>query len=118
MKIRNGFVSNSSSSSFIVKEKDLHIIQKANINFVKVQDMLKDFEMLEKSITNIETKYINNLYDAFSDIKYSFETIHNTIIKLKGILLTYGTDIYITDSYDRDYAYRLGFNFEVYKGDL
>ena len=118
MKIRNGFVSNSSSSSFIVKEEDLHIIQKANINFVKVQDMLKDFEILEKSITNIETKYVNNLYDVFDDIRYNFAEIRDTIFKLKGILSKYGENIYITESYDRDYAYHLGFDFEVYKGDL
>ena len=52
MKIRNGFVSNSSSSSFILKtSEDMALALRYNIKFYKVSDIInvleKEYESLK-----------------------------------------------------------------------
>lgn len=70
MKIRNGFVSNSSSSSFVVKG---FIIPKEDINFDKLTN-----KILEK-YPQLETDYMISLKEAeyFDEYEYAYELMSN-----------------------------------------
>lgn len=70
MKIRNGFVSNSSSSSFVVKG---FVIPKEDINFDKLTN-----KILEK-YPQLETDYMISLKEAeyFDEYEYAYELMSN-----------------------------------------
>ena len=110
MKIRHGFVSNSSSSSFVIAVKDGDL----ESNFKKVLDGIKtteDFpmkELVERFISIITGAFVDNAteytYDGFMDEfcwePGDFESQHPEIYdKVKN----YGWKLYEGSVSDRDY---------------
>ena len=132
MKIRTDFVSNSSSSSFIVNEHNKAIFEECfpgrklidlNDIIVKLINMnsfmTEQYESLERIVGD---KYGSG--QMFDDIFYSIDSLktilEENIEDLKQIQYEHDGDseIYITEPIDRDQAYMLNFNAELFKGDL
>lgn len=127
MKTRNGFVSNSSSSSFLIlgKERMKEVSESLkNLAFFKVKDLveifgnltLNDLENFDSSRKDIPEYMASDSYDCHNLVDYFYD--------LKFVLsinFNFNQDeIYITDAVDRDWAYERPalMDLPVFKGDL
>ncbi len=118
MKTRQGFVSNSSSSSFIIDEADTKIFINYDIKFIKVSDLIEKIKVIiDKAPDNYTPVYLDYYTLKESGLEeYSFldGDARSVIEELKHKPL----DKYITEPYDRDMAFEANFNFELFEGDL
>lgn len=96
MKTRIGFVSNSSSSSFIVPKSDEHEARKFGLKLIPVSDIKKTLKQFDDWGIGFVTEHIGIHYDI-------------------GFLLD---GDFITEPMDRDVAYEKGIHFKVFEGDL
>lgn len=116
MKTRQGFVSNSSSSSFIIRSNQIEIAESYGLKLYSINTILK---ILKKKINTIKKQnlllekqnfptYFEWQYpEIFEDTNLSsLENLYNQFEKYKND--------YITNSYDRDEAYRLDFPFIIF----
>ena len=132
MKIRTDFVSNSSSSSFIITEHNKSDFERCfpngkliNLNDIIVKlinmnsFMTEQYESLERIVG--DKYYSGKMFDdIFYDIDSLKTTLEENIEDLKQIQYEHDGDseVYISEPIDRDRAYRLNFNAELFKGDL
>jgi len=117
MKIRNGFVSNSSSTSFIVPANMKDEAERRHLKLFKVSELIDRMSPLveaAKKMSNWDDEdypyfFIYSMCEI--DIPY-----YNQLVELEGEL----PGAYISDSYDRDYAYENGTSerFSAFETDL
>jgi len=108
MKIRNGFVSNSSSSSFVVRERQKKEAEEKGLRLIAVKDilaLLKIIKDAEQKISEEEMDFI------ISHCGYSYT--NDMIEDLEKI-----KDGYLSAPFDRDRAYESGIDYPVFEGDL
>ena len=122
MQKRYGFISNSSSSSFIIKDADeMEQAEKLNCEVYPVKNIIDYYQQIYDAISKISVSSENVLpeymrasyYDNFTSIKNLLEDLKETIKRFESI-----KDYSITSPVDRDYAYRLDIDLELYEGDL
>ena len=116
MKNRNGFVSNSSSSSFIVKKEDKLKAKEFGLQLVSVKDIkakLAKIDQKKKEIAQIQKDLGDmGLYFMREDYGYTSYSVH--YLEMAGL----EDEDYITEPFDRDEAYMAGIKFNVFEGDL
>ena len=113
MKIRNGFVSNSSSSSFIVKASGGREANDKGLCLIKVKEIKAIFremeEVVKKNRDKLLTLGLNFMFE------YNGPWIGDyTLESFDGL----DDEDYISEPYDRDRAYEQGIDYPVFAGDL
>ncbi len=111
MKIRQGFVSNSSSSSFVVHEADLQEMEDFRIKVYKIKDLLSVMETVKKCIDEIES---NMPFFMWQELSWFTPQYYKEIVELHKRY----PECYITEEYDRDQAYRNNWSYETFETDL
>ena len=98
MKTRYGFVSNSSSTSFYVAENQKQRAEECGLELVAVSDILFALKAIEPV-----------------EFLVGYGDVLNTIERLEKI-----EGGYITAPYDRDWAYKMGYDVEfgTFESDL
>ena len=107
MKIRNSFVSNSSSTNFIVQEKD-YDKYKNRLELYKVKDLYFKYKSIMEEINDLKKTFPCFMSDNMR-IPY-WEEIEK--------LYKSSPNVYISDAHDRDSAYRDGIDLERFEDDL
>ena len=128
---RNDFVSNSSSSSFIMHENekdDFHKHLGDNYKLFKLKTIKDELIKLKAKITSAKLEFVNQTgldEDSFQSIFEStyyglsncLQCCHENIEDIDTFIDKDG-DYLISEPVDRDRAYELGYNQYVFKGDL
>ena len=120
MKIRSGFVSNSSSTSFIVLAIDGEEAIKNGLTLIKVSDIIEKFKILEdEHYKNIEIMMTKNRDIIPSFFQYNFHLqlpYYRELMDLEKKC----PGCYISEPYDRDYAYENGIDskYDAFEEDL
>jgi len=118
MKIRNGFVSNSSSSSFIVRnDNDKEQAKKFNCTLYSVDKICEYYKKIRDVLSSVDDKddviipcfMKESDYDIANAVDLLTERLEE-LKKLKGC--------FITSAVDRDHANDLDINLELFEGDL
>jgi len=122
MKIRTGFVSNSSSSSFIVDtEADKNELELMKVKSFSVDEIIKYYENILKSLSNVDTA--EEIMPYFMTLTYSYRptisSIKKELMEEIEVMKNYKGK-YITEAVDRDWAYEniLTFKLSTFETDL
>ena len=85
MKIRNGFVSNSSSSSFIISDKKFPTVRSLATYMIKQKIKESRFNREEDEYINYDKEYMNNLHNVDENYPVSFPSCnYDTYIRKVG----------------------------------
>ena len=119
MKIRSGFVSNSSSSSFILISKEDIERFGDQTQIFKVSDLIEKY----RPTVEVYTKMISSEWDsnapwfeneAFSGSYFPLKEYYDSLVEIEEKF----PGCFITNPYDRDRAYEKDFSFPVFESDL
>jgi uncharacterized protein YjbK len=111
MKARKGFVSNSSSTSFIVHESEKARAED-NLTLISVPKLIKLLgklkavrEEIDEELGKLGLDFMSSIYGG--DVDWYLERLEKL-----------GDDYYISAPYDRDWACQMGIDFGTFEGDL
>ena len=125
--LRNDFVSNSSSTSFILNKDDKEFEKlfpkykkyswlKVKNEFQKLKDCLTSFQENVKNNIGMDEYIYQTLFsESYYGIINLISDINNEIMDMHELQ---DEDVYITEPVDRDYAYTMGYENTIFKGDL
>jgi hypothetical protein len=132
MKLRTDFVSNSSSSSFIICDESTKKKFKEcfpSYNMFNIDIIIEKLSNMSNFICEKYTELkdiVGDKYDSgkvFDNVFYDADSLKSSLEEeIKELIqIKYqhkDEDVYITEPVDRDHAYELHFSAEVFKGDL
>jgi hypothetical protein len=105
MKIRTSFVSNSSSSSFIITQNNKDEALKHDLTLHSITTLLDKLEEVKQLQIELTEKISNlNLPEMIEDECYDLYNLTSMITEIEKINEEY-PDSYITDEIDNDYIY-------------
>jgi hypothetical protein len=132
MKLRTDFVSNSSSSSFIICDESTKKKFKEcfpSYNMFNIDIIIEKLSNMSNFICEKYTELkdiVGDKYDSgkvFDTVFYDADSLKTSLEEeIKDLIqIKYqheDEDVYITEPIDRDRAYDLNFRAEIFKGDL
>ena len=132
MKTRNDFVSNSSSSSFVMleDEKDSFYSHLGHsYKLFKLKTIKDELFNLKAKITSLKLEFINQtgldedsfqkLFEAtYYGLSNCLECCDENIADIDSSIENKDEDYLISEPIDRDHAYEMRYNGMVFKGDL
>jgi len=110
MKQRLGFISNSSSSSFVVGPSDLEHLALYSIKCYNVKDIIDSIAYVKNAIKEMEEDMPVFIWQEFSWLGRHYDDLICLEERRPGC--------YITEEFDRDEAYSEGFTYEIFETDL
>jgi hypothetical protein len=127
MKTRSGFVSNSSSSSFIIaNEKDKKELSDAfnYVKFFKVKDLKEKYENFLKNknelirfYSSVNGNYPIEWFDMYNSDEIDIEN-EERMKMLNEVLTKYGDEVEFSSPVDRDLAIDKYVYLHLFEGDL
>lgn len=129
---RNDFVSNSSSSSFIMYENEKDDFYKHlgnNYKLFNLKTIKNEFIKLKQKIelaklefvkkTGLDENSFQSIFEAtYYGLSNCLQCCHENIEDIDTFIENKDRDYLISEPIDRDRAYELGYNQYVFKGDL
>ena len=133
MKNRNDFVSNSSSSSFIMPENEKDVfyshlghsyklfkLKTIRDELVKLKEKIKLARVEFATQTGLDEDSLQKIFEAtYYGLSNCLECCDENIEEIDDALKEYDNkNCFISEPIDRDWAYRMNYNGYLFKGDL